>query len=150
MTATVTAPAPTPKPTIPKLIHIAKYFGPQGSFRLLLLRKKDDLHYAWYEEDESGKEIETPVSALHIEEAIRLANRHWKNQFFQSINCGFKYSLPERDEHGSNALFHQMAASYATGNGVFFDDEVGYNCFVQFASMESREIWQKLKTQNRI
>lgn len=143
--------APTPaKPANPKLIHIGKFLVPDEGYRYLFLRKKDDLHYVWHEEDASGKETETSVSALHVEEAIRLANREWKKYYFQTVNCGFRYTLPERDEHGINALFHQMAASYSTANGVYFDDDVGHNCFVQAASTESRGLWQKLKSQNRI
>jgi len=66
------------------------------------------------------------------------------------VNCGFRYTLPERDEHGYNALFHQMAASYATSNGVYFDEESGNNCFVNFASEEAKNLLKVLQTSKRL
>lgn len=133
-----------------KLMHVA-FFNKQhkGSCRLLL-RQKELIHYAWYEETSDNQEVETEVTAPTVEEALRIARQHWKLNGFRTLICGFRYTLPERDEHGMNALFHQMVASYSSSNGVYFDDELGHNCFVQAASIEARELWQNLKCQNRI
>lgn len=126
------------------LIHAARL---QNGYALL--RKKGPNDFVWYQENGDGVENETPISAPTIEEAIRLANKQWKNSRFEPFNCGFRYTLPERDEHGSNALFSQMMASYSSSNGVYFDDELGHNCFVQAASEEARNFWKKLKQQGR-
>ncbi len=131
------------------LIHAARILD-SGEKRLLLLRKKEPHVFVWLQEGSDGQEIETSISANHIEEAIRLAAKHWKKAQFSPFNCGFRYTLPERDEHGTNALFYQMTASYATSNGVYFDEDLGSNCFVQAASDEAKNLWQKLKTERRL
>jgi hypothetical protein len=136
------------------LIHVAKYQDPEGSLKnrnvFLLLRKRSPHCFVWYKENEEAKEEETEINASTIEEAIRLANRTWKNQGFRTLNCGFCYTLPERDEHGNNALFGQMIASYTSSNGVYFDEERGHHCLVQAASNEAREYFKKLQLQKRI
>jgi len=116
----------------------------------LFLRKVDQHHYVWFKENESGIEEPTPIEAERITEALRLANTHWKNHYFTLLNCGFRYTLPERDEHGMNALFSQMVASYSTSNGVYFEEELGHLCFVQAASIEARQLWKKLKQAGRL
>lgn len=132
-----------------KLIHAARIFS-QGRNKYLLLRKKGGEHFAWFEEDENDHETETNVIAPTIEEALRLAVRQWKESSFRTVICGFRYTLPERDEHGMNALFHQMAASCSSMNGVYYDEELGNNCFVQSPSNEAYQLWQRLKKQNRL
>jgi hypothetical protein len=141
---------PSTEHKLGKLIHAARIYT-QGEWRFLYLRKHENGHFFWLEEQQnSPQETESPVSGQTVEEAMRLAPRHWKNQSFTTINCGFRYTLPERDEHGINALFHQMAASYSSGNGVYYDEELGNNCFVQNASEEAYALWQRLKLQNRL
>lgn len=137
-------------PSINKLIHIAVIEKPKQGSCLLLLRQKEPTFFSWWEQTANGTETETTVSASTTEEALRLARQQWKYNSFRTIICGFRYTLPERDEHGMNALFHQMVASYSSSNGIYFDDELGHNCFVQAASMEARSLWQLLKLQNRI
>lgn len=127
-----------------KLIHIAKILNRQGRQTYLFLRKKEP-NFIWFEENSDGIEVETGVCANTIEEAIRLGARHWKNEYFNTVLCGFRYTLPERDEHGINALFHQMVSSYSSMNGIYYDDELGNNCFVQNASNEAYLLWQRLK-----
>lgn len=129
----------------PKLIHIARILSKNGHARYLFLRKKSTNTFTWYEGDLQGSETETSVSASELEEALRLAPLHWKDRSFRTIICGFRYTLPERDEHGMNALFYQMAASYETMTGVYFDDELGHNCIVQRASDEARDLYRNLK-----
>lgn len=132
-----------------KLIHLAQVVLPKKGPCLLLLRKEDPVRYAWYE-DHSGQEKITPIFASTAEEAIKQAYLNWKEQLFRTINCGFRYSLPERDEHGNNALFHQMVASYSSMNGIYFDEDLGYNCFVNFASDEAKKLWKELQSQKRL
>lgn len=132
------------------LIHVARIYK-EGRWRYLFLRKKENEHFIWHEEQENNKEeIETPISAHTAEEAIRLASRHWKNHSLKTLHCGFRYTLPERDEHGINAFFHQMAHSYHSHNGVYYDEELGNLCFVQNVSDEVLALWRRLKMQNRI
>jgi hypothetical protein len=133
----------TSEPQIGKLIHVACIFI-QGRWRHLFLRKATEEHFTWYQELQPETEEETPVSGHTIEEALRLAARHWKEQSFRMLHCGFRYTLPERDEHGINALFHQMIASYSSSNGIYYDEELGNNCFVQNASDEAYQLWKRL------
>lgn len=130
-----------------KIIHIAKIQVLGGGCHLLFLKQKAPNHYVWVEEEEA-QEKETAVEAQSIEEALRLGSKNWNRNSFRTINCGFRYTLPERDEHGMNALFSQMAASYNSPNGVYFDSEVGHNCFVQNASNEALNILQRLKAKS--
>lgn len=132
--------------TSPKLIHVGCMQPPGGGVRYLFLRQKDPHTLAWYREDGP----EEPVSAGTIDEAIRLARRQWKENSFRTIGCGFRYTLPERDEHGINAFFHQMAASYSSPTGVYFDEELGNNCLVNFASQEALGLWKRLKQEGRL
>lgn len=131
------------------LIHVARIHA-HGKWRYLFLRKNEKGHFTWHEEQNDNQETETPVTAQTAEEALRLAPRHWNSHSWNPLHCGFRYTLPERDEHGSNAFFHQMAASCASMNGVYYDNELGNNCFVQNASEEAFSLWQRLKMQNRL
>lgn len=133
-----------------KLIHVAKILNKDGLKQYLFLRRKEPHHFVWYKEEIDCSEKELDVSGDNIEEAIRLAIRKWKNDNFCTLICGFRYNLPERDEHGINALFHQMVASYCSINGVYYDEELGNNCFVQHASIEARQLWHQLKSQGRL
>ncbi|MFI5344525.1 MAG: hypothetical protein ACHQUC_09920 [Chlamydiales bacterium] len=126
-----------------KLIHLGRIESNQPAPVYLLLRQLSDYHYAWFKKEKKGDEIETPIWGPTIEEAIRLAHQHWKLDDFHTVNCGFRYTLPERDEHGANALFYQMVASYSSMNGIYFDEELGCNCIVYFASLEARKLWRE-------
>lgn len=128
-----------------KLIHIGRIEGTTPMPKYIFLRQMTPYHYAWFMWD-NPNETETPVWGPTAEEAIRLAYKHWKIDNFRTVNCGFRYTLPERDEHGSNALFYQMIASYSSMNGIYFDEELGSNCIVHNASMEARKLWKILLT----
>ena len=132
-----------------QLIHVGKYFSHPPSFTYLFLRKKDERTFIWSEETDNV-EKETSVIGSSIEEAILLANKYWKNKAFFTLNCGFRYTLPERDEHGINAYFYQMIASSSSINGVYYDETLGNNCFVQNSSDEAYRLGQYLKNQNRL
>lgn len=133
-----------------KLIHLGQYLLPKEGKRLLLLRQKDPSFYAWYEEQPNGEEKETEAGGSNIEEALRQAHKLFKPYSFRTIICGFRYSLPERDEHGINALFHQMVASYSSFDNIYFDQDVGHNCYVQNASHEALDLWHRLKSEGKL
>lgn len=126
------------------VMHAGKYLGTDGVIKYLFLRQIAPHKFSWFVEESDGKEVELNLSGPTILEAIRLAARDWKEREFTTLGCGFRYLLPERDEHGINALFHQMAASYSSMNGIYFDEQVGNNCFVQFASIEALNVWKRL------
>lgn len=125
------------------LIHIAKIIQ-DGGWRMIFLRKVNPRQFTWFTTT-GEQEKETSVTADNIEEALRLAAHTWKEDAFTTFNCGFRYTLPERDEHGLNALFWQMAASYSSSSGVYYDEELGCNCIVHNAPSESRNLWKQLK-----
>jgi len=131
------------------LVHIGKIHPFQQRPRYVFLRQRSSIEYAWYE-GVNDQEILTDIAASSVEEAIRLAHRIWRPQSFCTVNCGFNYSLPERDEHGINALFYQMVASYSSTTGIYFERERGHNCVVHYASHEALSLWKKLKANNRL
>ena len=116
------------------LIHIARHQAGRDLI-YLYLKKTGSETYQWFEGDTA-----TEVKGITPEEAMRLAKRHWKSDSFHFVNCGFRYTLPERDEHGGNALFHQMVASYGAFNGIYYDEELGHSCVVKNASDEAKHL----------
>ncbi len=123
-----------------KVIHAAHSMI-LGEKQLVLLLETTPRHFEWFLNDQP-----TEVFADTIEEAIRLANKRWKQEGFSCLNCGFRYTLPERDEHGMNALFYQMAASFASMTGVYFDEELGNNCIIHNIPSTTIAILRQLKT----
>jgi hypothetical protein len=103
-----------------KLIHVAKVF--EG---WLLLREVAPHRYQWFRGD-----VPTQVEALSIQEAMRLGWAAFQFEGFEPLRCGYKYTLPERDEHGTPALFWEMAESLKTPSGQYFDPAAGHNCIV--------------------
>jgi hypothetical protein len=140
--------APTQK-TAGKLIHVALIMD-NGSWRPLFLRKIDDQHFAWFAENSDGTEEKTLIDGINTEVAIQKAYPFWKHQYIKMLNCGFKYQLPERDEHGINALFWEMVAGYTSPNGIYFDQVAGSNFFVNFASQHALKMWKSLEKQGRL
>lgn len=114
-------------PNMQEIIHIG-FIGKTP----LLLKKEEDT-FTWYRGS-----TPTHVSAKTIEEAISKARKEWKNEYFRTAQCGYRFTLPERDEHGSPALFYQMKASYTSPNGIYLDEELGHSCIVKNASDEAR------------
>lgn len=136
--------------TVGKLIHAAKFFQDRIGWVLLLLRETSDHGYAWFSETPDQTEMATDVTAENPEEAIRLAVNRWGKQSFRTVRCGYRFTLPERDEIGSNALLHHMIASYTIANGVYFDPELGHQCIVKETSQEALDLWKRLAAQNRL
>lgn len=141
----------TEKPSA-KLIHIGRIEGKEPGGLYLFLRQKSAEQFVWYVESSprNAQEIETEVSGLTVSQALHKARYHWRDDSFRTVNCGFRYSLPERDEHGCNALFHQMVSSCSSSNGIYFDEDLGHNCIIHFASQEAWILWQTLKNANRL
>lgn len=133
-----------------KLIHLATIKKKEKGAVYLFLQELSPHQYAWFEEGSNDKFQETLIQAESIEEALRLAAREWKHHSYRTVNCGFRYTLPERDEHGINALFYQMVASYSSINGVYFDEGSGCNCIVLNASLESRRLMHYLQKKGRL
>lgn len=133
-----------------KLIHIATIREKKEGKKMLLLRETAPKEYRWYIECPHSVEKPTEIVTETIEDSLRIAHKHWRHSGFEPMRCGFRYTLPERDEHGMNALFFQMAASLSAMNGVYFDQDLGHNCFVQNASQEAINLWHKLQMENRL
>lgn len=127
------------------LIHIGKIDGDL----LLFLRKLDSKRFQWFHQV-SGVEIATSVEASTIEEALRLARREWKRENFQPLLCGYLFTLPERDEHGNNALFCQMVKSLESMTGVYFEEELGHNCIVHQIPQAARSLYESLNIAQRL
>lgn len=112
----------------------------------LFLKKLDDSTFQWFKVSSSFEsEKGTPCMGETSSSAIKAAYKLWKDHYFRLLHCGFCYSLPERDEVGWNAFFWQMAKSYSSLNGHYFDEEVGHLCYVDFASQEALSIWRKIR-----
>lgn len=133
-----------------KLIHAALIHPAKKRPVCLLLRQIDPHLFAWFEENTDGVETQTDVSAPNFDEALRMARKKWQRDSFRTFNCGFRYTLPERDEHGVNALFHQMADSYNSMNGVYQDQDLGHPCIVHNASQEARLLFERLRQAGRL
>lgn len=126
------------------IIHVGSVHSCDGWSYVFLCKMAPD-RYGWFLRDTLGKTIPAAIEAATIAAALQLAHRIWKRDSFRTLKCGFRFTLPERDEHGLNALFFQMGASYDSMNGVYFDEDLGNNCIVHQASIEARELWKTLK-----
>lgn len=121
-------------------IHVAK----RGKGVYLFLKKSAPDTYQWFE-----GEKELAIRGNSVEEACRaLAGAMRGEDGFTFLACGSRFTLPERDEHGMNALFSQMAASFGASSGVYFDSELGHSCIVKNASQEAYDLYRKLCKMN--
>lgn len=133
-----------------KLIHVAKLYRGRGGPQYAMLRQMNG-QLRWHLEQGDSEEA-TDLSAESVDEALRLAQRRWRNEQFTPLHCGFRYDTTVRDEHGINAQFWEMVASYGAANidGSYYDEEAGHRCYVGFASDEARQLWHRLRSQNRL
>lgn len=129
------------------IIHIA--YLQQGRRReYFFLRKTDAARYQWEKAEQySEDQVKEPalIIADSVEEAIRLANRQWHSPPLQSLICGFRFTLPERDEIGTPALFHQMRRAYRVSNGVYLDEELGCSCIIHDAPSQTLALLKSLE-----
>ena len=130
------------------LIHVAKIFDSALGWTWLFLRHTGENEFVWFQQSGDAEQI-TGMRGSNAENAIFLARRHWKEHFFTTLKCGFRFTLPERDEIGSNALFCHMYASYAVMNGVYYDEELGHPCVVRDASNQALDLMKTLQLQGR-
>ncbi|NGX61078.1 MAG: hypothetical protein K940chlam9_00558 [Chlamydiae bacterium] len=122
-------------------VHAGKIAGERKS---LLLEKEGESSYVWKKISLAGSRIEgTDCKGEKLTEAIENGYKTWEG--FSLLHCGFLYTLPARDEMGCNALFWQMAKSYSSSNGRYFDEEVGHLCYVDFASQEALSLWRTIR-----
>lgn len=132
------------------LVHAGRIQRRGKGSLYLFLRQITPQTYQWFKEEPPKEETPTSVMAFTIEEALRLAEHTWHQDGFRTVICGFRYTLPERDEHGTNALFHQMVASYSALSGVYFDEELSHNCIVHFASAEALSLYRRLQQEDHL
>lgn len=122
--------------------HVGKIFPS----KYLFLKKMDSSLFQWFKLNHAfDKEEETSCVGKTAAEAIHAAYKLWKADHFSLVHCGFRYTLPERDQVGCKALFWEMVKSYTAFNGRFFHEEIGHLCYVDFASQEALSIWRKIR-----
>lgn len=132
----------------PLPIHAAR-IKPARHPLYLFLKEAEPGCLQWFQTNRSfDKEEATTCKAATIPLAIAAASRFWHHEAFHLLHCGFRYTLPERDEVGCNAFFWQMAKSYSVPNGRYFDPEVGHLCYVDLASQEALSIWRTICDRN--
>lgn len=117
-----------------EILHVGK----KGSDHVILKKTAPET-FQWFEGEKP-----TEIKGITPEEACRLARQEWKYHNFRFLDCGKRFTLPERDEIGTNALFCQMVASYSTPNNIYYDEELGHSCVVREASEEALDFWRKL------
>lgn len=130
------------------LIHIGRIFKTSAP-QYLFLRKMGEKQFVWFIE-EGRQEKQTELEGETAEEAFRLARKKWRYDSFRPLNCGFKFTLPERDEHGNNALWRDMSRSLQTFNGIYYDEELGFNCIVHQIPLDSRFLFERLQKEGRL
>lgn len=135
-----------------KLIHVARVLNENNQTIYLFLRQIGRYHYQWFQEVNEDSEVPLPIDGVTAEEALRKAADRFQYHEFHPVECGFRYDLSERDEHGINALFYQMIESYAANNvdGSYFDPDAGHHCYVDFASDEALDLWHRLSDEDRL
>jgi len=131
------------------LIHIGKKVGSEGRSHYLFLRKVDSKGFVWFEVNRAFEEKETDCVAAEIPLAFTEARKKWHTDYFKLLHCGFRYSLPVRDEVGCNALFWEMVSSYSAPNGQFLDSASGQFYYVDNASDEALTLWRNLRNQKK-
>ncbi len=122
-----------------EIIHIARVHLDEGKRYLYL--KEIEAGYGWFYE-EGPALLEAPT----IEEAISLASRHFKHHFFDFLNCGFRFQVTPRDEHGAPAFFRDMVASFSTPTGEYYDESKGHHYIVNNPSREALDFLKRLRS----
>lgn len=112
---------------IDSIVHVAT----DGKGKVIFLRKGPQGSFQWGEE---GEEFDSLPKALEYA---------WKENF-SLLLCGYKFTLPERDEHGTPALFEEMAKSLNSMTGVYFDEREGLNCIVHQIPTNTRRFFEAI------
>ena len=94
--------------------------------------------YGWYEGEHS-----LDLNAASIPLAFVIARKAYPD--FNPIAAGYKYTLPERDEHGKEALYCEAVKSLESSNGVFFDEKAGHNVVVHLIPQKTIDLIRGLK-----
>lgn len=89
--------------------------------------------FGWYDGDRS-----LDLNATSIPLAFAKARKTFSN--FLPIAAGYKYTLPERDEHGKEALYCEAVKSLESSNGVFFDEKAGHNVVVHLIPQKTIDL----------
>lgn len=97
-----------------------------GEKKYLSLHKDEDGLFRWYLDNQP-----TEIACPSAEEAAKQARKQYREDHFRLLSCGNKFTLPERDEHGTPADYQEMVKSLRSMNGVFFDEKLGHNCIVR-------------------
>lgn len=134
---------------IGQIIDIAKLDVPFEGNKYLLLRRLEPKGFAWFL-DNDDSEVPTGIVRDSIALAFQEGFSKFKMNSFRPVLSGFRYMLPERDEHGERATFSEMCRSYASSNGIYFDEALGHNCYVQNASLEALNLFRNFKKAGRL
>lgn len=110
----------------------------------LVLSKTPEGRYAWKFLDRPSDVI---LKANTVQEAIRLGEKWGRDSGFKMQACGYLFTLPEREEHGNNALFSQMVKSLESPNGVYFDEGLGHLCVVHQIPIQARRLYERIRDQ---
>lgn len=78
------------------------------------------------------------IEASTISQAIQMARRDFID--FKPISAGYKYTLPERDEHGKEAYYCDAVKSLASPNGIYFDEKAGHNAIVHLIPQKTIDL----------
>ena len=131
------------------LIHVG-FVRRKGPKKTFLYLRQIDKQFSWFEENERGQEQATHVSASSISQALRAAQRQWRDETFTPLHCGFRFTLPERDEIGRPAYFCEMVNSFKSMTGVYRDAKIDGNCIVQKPSSDALDLWHALEAKGRL
>ena len=130
-----------------RLMHIGVIRDVGGS-HLLFLREVDR-KYHWFLE-KRGEEEKTALGADKMEEAIQLAYREWGRLEFRFLGCGYRFTLPERDEHGDPASFYQMVKALQSSSYTYMDEDLGHLCVIKQIPSFARELYHRLSESKQL
>lgn len=118
--------------------------SPPRSWSFILTQEETGFRWHLFEED-SNKFYPTDCLGENIGLACHFARMKWARYGFRTLRCGTLLTLPERDEVGSPALFHEMIQSLSISSGVVFDPGRGYSFRVDQISEEAIQFYKRIK-----
>lgn len=141
-------------------LHVGQLFGrlseifpeenlslwPQEAKNWHLVLCKESESFQWFIYNIEDKTlVETSCKGPNIGQTCHLARLKWARWGFRTFRCGTLFTLPERDEIGSPALFHEMVQSLSNSSGVVFDSNRGYSYRVDQISEEAIRFYKTIK-----